>query len=288
MKKKTKKILKRVLISLTVIILLLVLIFVPCKVATTVSDGLSLSSHFKDAPLLVAHRGFSSVAPENTTTAFYDACEAGFDGYEFDIHTTKDGKWVVIHDDAVDKMTDGTGNVEDLTFEEIRRLKVDGGNGNEDFEYLAEKPIVPTLEEALEYAQEYDIVPVIEIKKCDTALLPTLKECLDKTGLSEKAIIISFNSEYMELYREIDPDIQMQFLVNSKLTKEDVDWCIRNNFGIDFNHLFLILYPDVLKYARDNGVKLSAWTVDNTVFKDVMVLFGVDSITTNKIKPLSR
>ena len=62
----------------------------------------------------------------------------------------------------------------------------------------------------------------------------------------------------------------MRFLVNSKLTKEDVDWCIENNFGVDFNHLFLILYPDVLKYAKDNGVKLPRHTyVHVTVYEEV-------------------
>ncbi len=285
MKKKTKKRSKRALISFAVIILLIVLIIVPCKVSTTVSDGFSLSSHMKDAPLLVAHRGFSSVSPENTGPAFYDAAEAGFDGYEFDIHTTKDGKWVVIHDDTVDKMTDGTGNVEDFTFEEIRKLKVDGGNGNEDFEYLAEKPWIPSLEEALEYAQEYDIIPVIEIKKCDMQYLPDLKECLDERGLSEKGVIISFDREYLEKYRELDSECQMMLLITD-VTQDSIDWCIRNNAGINFHHLLLYKSLSALSYARRNNVKIAAWTVDNTVYKDIMVLFGADIITTNKIKPV--
>ncbi|MBE6775836.1 MAG: hypothetical protein E7543_06565 [Ruminococcaceae bacterium] len=284
MKKKSK--LKTALSVIFAIIVILALIVVPCKVATTVSDGLSLSSHLKDAPLLVAHRGFSSVRPENTHSAFYAAAEAGFDGYEFDLHTTKDGKWVVIHDDTVDKMTDGTGNVEDFTFEEIRKLKVDGGNGNEDFEYLAEKPTVPSLGEALSYAEEYDIIPVIEIKKCDMKYLSDLKAYLDERGLSERAVIISFTREYLEAYRALDKDIQIYWL-STDFTKEDVDWCTENNFGINFHHMLLYRYADAVLYAGKQGVKLAAWTVDNTVYKDIMVLFGVDVITTNKITPLS-
>ncbi len=286
MKKKTKSVMKKILIVLAVIIISLVLIIVPCKVAATVSDSFSLSSHFKSAPLIVAHRGFSSIRPENTCPAFLAAAEAGFDGYEFDLHTTKDGEWVVIHDDTVDKMTDGTGNVEDFTLDEIRKLNIDAGNGTEHFGNSAERLRIPTLDEALYYAEEYDIIPVIEIKKCDMQYLSDLKAYLDGRGLSEKAVIISFTKEYIEAYRALDNNVQIYWLTND-FTKEDADWCKENNFGINFNHILLYRYADAVLYAKKQGVKLAAWTVDNTVYKDIMVLFGADVITTNKIKPIT-
>lgn len=278
MKDKAKSATKRIL---TVIIIVLILIIVPCKAATTVSDGFSLSSHTESVPLLVAHRGFSSIRPENTCSAFYAAVEAGFDGYEFDIHTTKDGEWVVIHDDTVDKMTDGTGNVEDFTFEEIRSLKIDSGNGIEDYSELK----VPTLEEAMKVCEGSDIFPVIEIKKCDVQYLPNLKNYLDKKELSDKTVIISFNKEYMETYRALDKDAEMLYLANNP-SKEDIDWCKENNFGINFNHKELYKCISAVVYAENQGVKIAAWTVDNTVYKDIMVLLGAEIITTNKIKPI--
>lgn len=284
MDKKTKSAKKRIIITFAVIVISLILIIVPCKVATTVSDRLSVSSHTSSVPLLVAHRGFSSVRPENTCSAFKAAVDAGFDGYEFDLHTTKDGEWVVIHDDTVDKMTDGTGDVEDFTLEEIRKLTIDAGNGKKHLENMVERTTVPTLEEALYYAEEYDIIPVIEIKKCDMKYLPDLKAYLDGKSLSEKAVIISFTKEYLEAYRELDKDMQM-YLLSNEFTKEDVDWCIENNFGVNFNHKLLYKNAGAALYAKKQGVKLAAWTVDNTVYKDVMVLFGADVITTNKIKP---
>ncbi len=287
MKKKTKSALKKSYIIFAVIIISLVLIIVPCKVLPTVNDGLSFSSRVEKAPMLVAHRGFSSINPENTGSAFYAAAEAGFDGYEFDIHTTKDGEWVVIHDDTVDRMTDGTGNVEDFTLEEIRRLYVDGGKGNKDFEYLAEKPRVPTLGEALSYAEEYDIIPVIEIKKCDIKYLADLKAYLGEKGLSEKAVIISFTKEYMEAYRSLDKDAEMLYLSHNP-SKEDIDWCKTNNFGINFNHKNLYRCFSAVSYAKKQGVKIAVWTVDNVIYKDIMVLFGADVITTNKITPLQK
>lgn len=280
MKKKRK--LKAAFLVLIGIILALVLIIVPCDKATTVSDGFSLSAHTSRAPLMVAHRGFSSLYPENTLPAFEGAAEAGFDGFELDIHTTKDGEWVVIHDDDVDHMTDGTGDVDTFTLGEIRSLKIDGGNGIENYPDLK----VPTLAEALGLCGEYDIFPVIEIKKCDMQYLPDLKACLDERGLSEKTVIISFTEEYLTAYRQLDAQAQIYWLTTD-FTKEDVDRCIGNNFGINFNNLLLYRYADAVLYAKRLGVKLAAWTVDNTVFKDIMVLFGVDVITTNKITPLS-
>ena len=276
---------KKLIVILLILVLIAVVIIVPCKVAPTVSDGLSLSSRSDSAPLMVAHRGFSAVCPDNTHSAFYAAVEAGFDGYEFDIHTTKDGQWVVIHDDTVDRMTDGTGNVEDFTLEEILKLTVDAGNGNEDLEYLAEKPTVPTLADALYYAQEYDIFPVIEIKKCDMQYLSSLKEYLDETKLSEKAVIISFTREYLEEYRKLDGETDMMLLSHSP-SKEDVEWCLDYSAGLNFNHKNLYKCFSAVGYAKEKGVKIAAWTVDNTVYKDVMVLFGAQVITSNKIVPV--
>lgn len=282
MKKERKSVLK---ILPAVIIIALILITVPCKVVPTVSDGLSFSSRGDSAPMLVAHRGFSSIRPENTMSAFYAAAEAGFDGYEFDVHTTKDGEWVVIHDDTVDRMTDGTGKVEDLTLEEIRKLNFDAGKGIKHLENLVERETVSTLEETLYYAEEYDIIPVIEIKKCDIKYLADIKACLDEKGLSEKAVIISFEKEYMEAYRAIDKEAEMLYLSHNP-SKEDIDWCEENNFGINYNHKKLYKCVSAVLYAKEKGVKIAAWTVDNPIYKDIMALFGAEIITTNKLKPV--
>lgn len=272
--------LKRFFIALAVIILLLLIIIVPSKIVPIISDSLSVSAHSSSAPLMIAHRGFSSIYPQNTLPAFESAVKEGFDGYELDIHTTKDGKWVVIHDDTVDAMTDGTGNVEDFTFDEIRELKIDGGNGIENYDSLQ----VPSLEEALYFAEGNDVIPVIEIKKCDVKYLPSLKEYLDKKGLSQKAVIISFTKEYLSEYRLLDSDVQMM-LLHSSPEKEDVDWCKENNAGLNFNYFNFYKSHSAVRYAKESGVRLASWTVDNTIYKDIMVLFGAEIITTNKIKP---
>lgn len=276
---KKKKTLRNIIIAFLLIVLTVVGIMVPHMYIPRISDSLSISSHTSHQPMMVAHRGLSSLAPQNSIPAVEKAIEYGYDGCEFDIHTTKDGKWVVIHNDTVDGMTDGEGAVSDYTLKEIRKLKLDSGNGIENYENLQ----IPTLEEVLEIVAESDIVPVIEIKGGEISQLPSLKRILRKYGMSERAEIISFDREYLEAYRKLDPDAQMMLLTQT-ITEDDVNWCVENNVDtINFLYIRFAWSLKGYKLAKEKGLKLAAWTVDNTVYKDVMVLMGVEAITTNKL-----
>ena len=128
------------------------------------------------------------------------------------------------------------------------------------------------------------ILPVIEIKKCDTQYLPGLNEMLNEYGIKDGAKIISFTKEYLEAYRSLDSEAEILFL-SSNPTKQDIDWCIENGFGINFNFWNYHKCISAIRYARQNDVTIAAWTVDNTIFADVMVLIGAEYITTNKILP---
>ena len=278
---KKKKGLKAVLISLAVIIILLLGIILPSKFIPTLPSELSISQHTKNPPKLIAHRGFSGVYPQNTIPAFEGAVKADFWGMECDIHTTKDGKWVVIHDDEISNLTNGEGLISDLTFDELMEFRMDSGNGIENYGTLP----IPTLEEYLQTcADNGEIVPVIEIKNCDTKYLPLLKETVTEYGLSEKAVFISFNGDFLTEYRKLDRDATILYLRHNP-TIEEIDFCIEHNFGINFYHKDFYKCFSAIKYAREKGVPIGAWTVDNTVYADVMALFGADFITTNKIKP---
>ena len=106
---------------------------------------------------------------------------------------------------------------------------------------------------------------------------------LEKYGLDKKAEIISFNREYLEAYRELDADVKMM-LLSGVITEDDVNWCLENNVDtISFYYFGFIKGVKGYIAARKNGIHLAAWTIDNTVYKDVMVLLGVESVTTNKL-----
>lgn len=101
----------------------------------------------------------------------------------------------------------------------------------------------------------------------------------------EKAVIISFEFDYLKELRELAPDIEMMYLVG-KPTKDAVDMCVENgNTGLDFNGKNLLLGVSALQYAKEKGLKIGAWTVDNTISADILTAAGVDLITTNRILP---
>lgn len=248
----------------------------------TIDPSKSLTVKFDCKPEFAAHRGLSSLYPQNSVIAFEKAAEAGYKYFECDVHTTKDGEFVVIHDDTIDDMTPGNGNVDDYTLEELKRLRLDNGNGIENYKDVLQ---IPTLEETLSVCDRYDIAPIIELKKLDTKYLSDLFEMLEKHDLTKKTILISFTFDYLTEARKLDKDMKMMYL-SKVVKKSDVDKCIEYGFGIDFKYQNYGLSATALKYAKQNGVALGAWTVDDTVAMDFMVLDGVELITTNKILPI--
>ena len=254
---------------------------VPQKISKTVSSDLSIQKLLKNEPLYAAHRGLSAICPQNTIPAFKAAAKAGYYAFECDVHTTADGKWVVIHNDTVDAMTDGEGDVEKFTFEQIRKFKIDGGNNIKDYENLQ----IPTLEETLEVCDDSEIIPIIEIKKCDVKYYPEFLKILEKHKLLDKVVIISFNFDYLTQLQTLNPNLNMMYLIKNP-TKETVDMCVENgNMGIDFYGPNLIKCSGAIKYAKQKELQIGAWTIDDTLTMDVLRMAGVDLITTNRIIP---
>lgn len=276
---KKKKVSKIISIIVIIVILVLATAYSHC-LFKVLPSSLMLSSHTQSAPTLIAHRGLSSLYPQNTLPAFQGAAEYQYKYYELDLHTTADGKWVVIHNDTVDDMTDGTGDVDSFTLEQLQKLTIDSGNAIESFEGLT----IPDFEQCLDICEKTGILPVIELKKCDVKYFPDLVKIIDKYALSKKAKIISFDKEYLTAYRELDSEIEMLYLSKSP-TKEDIDWCMEHDFGINYKGNNLYKCFPAIRYANKNDVTVAAWTVDNTVIADILVLFGAEYITTNKILP---
>lgn len=279
MLKKYKRLRDFTIIVLVIAVLAVIFYVVPVK-AETINSTILLSSYTQSDMKFIAHRGLSSLYPENTIPAFEGAAECGFEAFELDVHTTKDGEWVVIHDEIVDHMTDGQGAVKDLTLKELSKLRIDSGKHIEDFDNLG----IPTLRETLDICKEMGIVPVIEFKGGDLKYLPDLKALLDEYKLSDDAAIISFYKDYLEEYRKLDSEIEMLYLAVAP-TKEEIDWCAENNFGINFNCYCLYKSFPAVMYAKEKGITMGAWTVDIPIIADVMALLGVDYLTTNKIIP---
>lgn len=225
----------------------------------------------------IAHRGFSGAAPENTIAAARLSGENGYYGCEFDIWPTSDRVWVVMHDETVDRMTDGEGSISDMTLEQVKALKIDAGSNIEN--YPDEK--VPTLNEMLAACDESGIRPIIEIKNGDKQNLESLASQLNESGLIGKCTVISFVPECLTGMRELCPELELWYLVKTA-TDKDIDFCLENSIqGIDCDH-----YGNTgLNYRklRESGLVMGVWTVEKPQYAAGLADEGFTYITTNSL-----
>ena len=165
--------------------------------------------------IVVAHRGAAARAPENTMEAFRLGVEAGADAIELDVHLTADGQLAVIHDETLDRTTDRTGRVADMTMDEIRQADAgaafaspDGG----DFPFRGQGLTVPTLPEVLAWLPD-GIGLVVEIKA--RAAADAVVEVLRGHPVREggRLAVISFDEAAIERVRELDPEIRTGYLL---------------------------------------------------------------------------
>ena len=227
---------------------------------------------------MTAHRGYSSIAPENTLPAFRLAGEYGFWGTECDTTPTADGVWIIMHDDTVDRMTDGEGKVKDLTYAEIREMTVDAGSNVD--RYPDTK--VPTLTEYLDVCREYGMHPVIEIKGNATVEdMDSLAALLSAREEKEMFTLISFGRGQIVRIKELLPEIPAFLLITVGADEEAVDFCRANGLdGLDF---VSALEDELIETIVASGLKTMAWTVDDIEGAERLYRLGVRDITTNRL-----
>ncbi len=165
--------------------------------------------------IVVAHRGASMQAPENTMEAFRLGVEAGADAIELDVHLTADGQLAVIHDDTLDRTTDRTGAVVERTMDEIR--EADAGatftrTDDSGFPFAGRGLTVPTLVEVLEWLPD-DVGLVIEIKAraAADAVVEAVRD--HSVRSSGRLVVISFDEHAIERVRELDREIKTGYLL---------------------------------------------------------------------------
>lgn len=154
----------------------------------------------KNQPLVIGHRGAASIAPENTWASFRTAIEEGADGIELDIHLSADGKLIVIHDDTVDRTTDGSGEVWKMTAEELRKL--DAGAWFDE-RFRGER--LPLLEEVFALVPPGLLIN-IEIKgSYGGKLEEELSRMLDAEGRSHRVVVSSFDHKILQRLKRLRP-----------------------------------------------------------------------------------
>lgn len=224
-------------------------------------------------PRIVAHRGNSSVAPENTLAAIRSAIEVGSDQVEIDVHMTKDGEIVLMHDGTVDRTTNGKGSVSQMTLAEIREL--DAGI-KKSANFKGEK--VPTLREALLEVKDKARL-VIELKP--TGFEQKVIDIVDELGMRDQVAIISFNAYSIRKVREIAPDIPAAILIGSAKDYKEIERIAKSANTTLLDLAYPLINKQMAAYFLDRGYSLWAWTVDNVAVMEQMQECGVTLLTTN-------
>lgn len=285
-KKKMSKCKKAVIIVASVIVFLiaaalvggLAYLYEYCK--PKVYEAVSASSVTDKTDItLIAHRGFTAVAPENTAPAFEEAGKAGFNGAECDIYRTKDGVWVVHHDSHTYRMMNESSFIEKLTYEELMQYTYDNGSNIADYPDLK----VCTLEEYLEICKAYNMTAVIELKgKNNTEHYDEVVGTVDKVGAKD-VVYISFHLENLKKLRALS-DAPLYYLVQKIDDQAIADaLSLGGSCGIDFNGNKEENTPEIIQKCFDEGLLMGAWTIDKGDALNRMLDSGVTLITTNTI-----
>lgn len=250
----------------------------------------------EDGFLIIGHRGASAYEPENTIPAFELAEDLNADYVELDVHLTKDGELIVMHDDDVKRTTEAAGKIKDFTLAELKQLTADEKKG----EKIAvsgrdeEAYEIPTLREVVEQMKG-DLGFVIELK--DTEQYPGIEEELvrlmkeqeligiDAEGYP-KAVILSFDKKALKQVHKIDPQIPLIQLISfdegeeAALTKKELKDILSYASGINVS--YEALTPPFVNTMHDEGLAVYAYTVNDAEAALRLKAMGVNGIATDE------
>jgi glycerophosphoryl diester phosphodiesterase len=231
-------------------------------------------------PLNIAHRGASQVAPENTLAALRAAREMGADGVELDVSLSADGEVVVIHDDTVDRTTDGQGLVRHLWLDSLKSLDAGSWFGPR---FAGER--IPTLREVLEWAQDGTLLN-IELKGISPrpdGLEHKVIRLAREHRLQGRVMLSSFNPFALRRAKTFDPDIETGLLYSPDLPLFLRRAWLRPFCRPDALHAHHTLVSEAyMGWARERGYRVNVWTVDDAQDMAGLVSQGVDMIITNR------
>lgn len=245
-----------------------------------------------DGPMVIAHQGGEELRPSNTMASFSHAMELGVDVLEMDVHSTADGELVLIHDDTVDRTTDGTGRVNDLTLAELRQL--DAGHywtadDGASYPYRGQGIQIATLEEVL--AAFPGTRFNIEIKQKEPSIATQLCETLRRFAVAEQSLVASFHPESITEFRAACPETP-----TSMVESEIRTFYVLHRLGLSSLYTppaeaiqvpeqqgdIYILSERFVEDAHGIGLNVHAWTIDETDDMARLLARGLDGIITDR------
>jgi glycerophosphoryl diester phosphodiesterase len=229
----------------------------------------------RNRPLVEAHRGDSLNAPENTLAAFACAIRLSVDSIELDVHLSKDGTLMVLHDDTIDRTTGGRGSVTSLTAAELARLDA-GAKFSPSF--AGER--IPRLVDVLEMVADGEILLNVEIKATPPGIDVPRKVAalLRQFGGGRGHVVSSFDLQALLDVRAIDPDIPLALIgrgpaILRLAVQHRLPW-------IHARHTTVT--SALVAQAHAEGIRVNAWTVDDPGTLDYWTTIGLDKVCTNR------
>lgn len=235
------------------------------------------------ASVIYAHRGASGYAPENTLEAFRLAMDMGADGFELDVHLSRDGELIVMHDETVDRTTNGTGRIMDMTVSELKAL--DACNGMEKYKGVK----VPTLAEVFSLIQGTKLLINCELKT-DNIQYPGIEEkCLklaEKMGVENRLLYSSFNHYSLMKLKALNPNAPTGALYSNAIYQP---WDYVRPLGIEniHPHWGNLYLPGLIEGCLNAGVGINPWTVNEETVMKLCIRHGIGIITNYPDKALS-
>lgn len=245
--------------------------------------------------MVIAHQGGDGVWPGNTLYAFEKAVEIGAHVLEMDAHITRDGHIVLIHDETVDRTTNGTGEVESMTLDELQRLDAafdwTPDNG-QTYPYRGMGITIPTLAEVFERFP--DMRYTIEIKKSRISMAQPFCNLIRKYNMQDKVLVASFHDAAMDEFRQTCPEVATSasrgevtpfvllgkvFLsgwVSPQYQSLQVPWNPKDSLNIP------IMTARFIREAHAKGIAVEPWTVDDPSLMRQYIKWGVDGIITDR------
>ncbi len=243
-------------------------------------------------PLVIAHQGGDHLRPGNTMFAFQNAADLGVDVLEMDLHITKDGILVLIHDETIDRTTDGTGEVEAMTYEELQQY--DAGydwtrDGGATYPFRGQGITIPMLEDVFNTFPNTRMT--IELKKTNASMAQPFCGLIRQYGMEDKVLVASFYDERIQEFRRECPEVA----TSSARTETTVFVLMTKAFlgGFFTPHFYAlqvpeessgitVMTPSFIRAAHARNLRVEPWTINDEETMRKFIEWGVDGIITDR------
>lgn len=228
---------------------------------------------------MIAHRGLSGLETENTCSAFVAAGNRTYFGIETDVHRTRDGKYIIIHDDRTGRVADQDLPVEDTDFSVLRALRLKDRNGDDARGDL----ILPTLEEYIRVCRRYEKTAVLELKNhMEPDDIANIIETVQGENHLQKTIFISFDLPNLICLRSMSPRQKAQYLIEDRVPDGLIPTLDRYHLDLDID--YTLLTQTLVRQVHAAGHEVNVWTVNSLADARRLTAWGVDYITSNIIE----